>query len=274
MLSGSPDGRTDIGHVIMSKTDTPDPQQDPTSDVQPEEAVAVEAVDDNDPARPPSEAERAEMAASVEVALFTSEKPMAPARINEIAAVGGVRNVRRAITDLNDEYERSGRSFRIVEIAGGYQYQTQPEYGDVLTRLRKSRSDSRLSQAALETLAIVAYRQPVPRADIENIRGVACGEVLRGLMEKNLLRIAGRAEEIGRPILYGTTRHFLELFGMATIEDLPNAEQLRMPPGADEKKDEPEEPSDEEAVEDDREEEEEFIDDADDADDGDDDDDD
>ena len=91
----------------------------------------------------------------------------------------------------------------------------------------------------METLAVVAYRQPVLRADIEAIRGVACGDVLRGLMEKNLVRIAGRAEEIGRPILYGTTKHFLEVFGLADLKELPEVEQLRIPQSK------PEKPADE-----------------------------
>jgi len=246
----------------MAETDAPEPQpeapapggappQAPGETPQaPDAPPAAESAPEPAAAEAPTsaEADRAELAASVEAALFSSDRPMPAAKVNEIAQVGGVRAVRNAVEDLNAEYDRSGRSFRIVEIAGGYQYQTLPEYGDVLARLRKSRSDTRLSQAALETLAIVAYRQPVVRADIESIRGVACGEVLRGLMEKNLLRITGRAEELGRPILYGTTRHFLELFGLADIEDLPNAEQLRMPPGAEEKTDETEEASDEEPV--------------------------
>ena len=99
----------------------------------------------------------------------------------------------------------------------------------MLARLYKTRREARLSQAALETLAIIAYRQPVLRADVEAIRGVACGEVIRGLMEKNLVRIVGRADEIGRPLLYGTTRHFMEVFGLGSLDDLPKVEELRQP---------------------------------------------
>ena len=104
---------------------------------------------------------------------------------------------------------------------------TRPEYHDVVSRLFKNKSDSKLSQAAMETLAIVAYRQPILRADIEAIRGVASGEMLRSLMEKNLVKIVGRAEVLGRPMLYGTTRRFLEVFGLNGLEDLPNVEALR-----------------------------------------------
>ncbi len=170
--------------------------------------------------------------AAVEAVLFTADKPLTPNKVSEVAILGGVKPVRRAVDELNGRYERDGRSFRIVEIAGGYQMQTLPEFAEVIGRLNTSRSESRLSQAALETLAIVAYRQPVLRADVESIRGVACGEVLRKLMEKNLVRIAGRAEEIGRPMLYGTTSHFLEVFGLDGLKDLPDAEQLRQPVAA------------------------------------------
>lgn len=180
------------------------------------------------PQEAPAEADAAEMelAATVEAILFAADKALPPVKISEIGELGGVRAVRKAVGRLNQRYEQAGSAFRIVEIAGGYQMQSLPEYSDVLARLHKSRSESRLSQAALETLAIVAYRQPVLRADVEAIRGVACGEVLRGLMDKSLVRIVGRAEEIGRPLLYGTTRHFLEVFGLGSLSDLPSADQL------------------------------------------------
>ncbi len=116
-----------------------------------------------------------------------------------------VQQIRGAIGRLNAGYEQTGRAFRIVQVAGGHQIMTQPEHGDVLARLRGDRQLSKLTPAALETLAIIAYRQPVLRADLEAIRGVACGEVLRGLLERRLVRIVGRAEELGRPMLYGTT---------------------------------------------------------------------
>ena len=181
------------------------------------------------PTQPPADAAEEEVAATVEAIVFASDRPLPAAKVAQIGQLGTVRHVRRAIAALNDRYEQTGRAFRIVEIAGGYQFQTLPQYHDVLEQLHKSRSDSRLSQAAMETLAIVAYRQPVLRANVEAIRGVACGDVLRGLMEKNLVRITGRAQEIGRPMLYGTTRRFLEVFGLAGLEDLPNAEQLKLP---------------------------------------------
>ena len=144
-----------------------------------------------------------------------AEKPLTP-----------VQQVRGAIARLNEGYERSGRAFRIVQVSGGHQVMTLPEHGELLSRLRGDRQLSRLTPAALETLAIIAYRQPVLRADLEAIRGVACGEVLRGLLERRLVRIVGRAEELGRPMLYGTTKEFLQVFGLGNLKDLPKSEDL------------------------------------------------
>ncbi len=169
----------------------------------------------------------AEIAATVEAILFATDTPLPPGKIAQVAELPGVRAVRTAIATLNERYERVGCAFRIEEIGGGFQMLTRSEYHDVIERLTKARSESRLSQAALETLAIIAYRQPILRADVEAIRGVASGEVLRGLLEKGLVKIVGRAEVIGRPMLYGTTRRFLEFFGLGELEDLPRAEELR-----------------------------------------------
>ena len=148
----------------------------------------------------------------------------------EATAGSPVARIRAAVETLNADYEKTGRSFRIERVAGGLQMLTMPAYAEDITRLKGARQSSKLSQAALETLAIIAYRQPILRADLESIRGVACGEVLRSLMERRLVRIAGRAEEVGRPMLYGTTKEFLEVFGLATLDDLPNAKDLRPAP--------------------------------------------
>lgn len=178
-------------------------------------------------------AEDEEIAVTVEAILFSSDAVLSPARIAQVAELpGGVRAVRQAVRTLNARYEQVGAAFRIEAIAGGYQMATLPEYHDVLSRLVRARSDSKLSQAAMETLAIVAYRQPILRADVEAIRGVACGEVLRGLLEKQLVKIVGRADALGRPMLYGTTRRFLEVFGLNRLEDLPRVEELRSGSGA------------------------------------------
>ena len=180
--------------------------------------------------------------ACIEALLFSSDSPLSAGRLAQAAGVKGQAGVSRAVETLNSRYQADGAAFTIEAIAGGYQMMTRPEYNDVLRRLRRAKADSRLSQAALETLAIVAYRQPILRADVEAIRGVACGDVIRGLMDKQLLKIVGRAEVIGRPMLYGTTRRFLEVFGLKDLDDLPRVEELRQPI---ESKAEPTEPPDE-----------------------------
>lgn len=187
--------------------------------------------------------------ARVEALLFASDAPLTPDRIAKVADLPGRGAVREAVHALNARYEQIGASFRIEQIANGYQMLTCPAYHGLLEQLFETRKDTRLSQAALETLAVVAYRQPVLRADIEAIRGVACGEVLRGLMDKQLVKIVGRAEVLGRPMLYGTTRRFLEVFGLASLEDLPKADELRIPPaGMQAKRDTPAPETDQEAA--------------------------
>ena len=135
--------------------------------------------------------------------------------------------VREAIDALNARYASDGRTFRIESVAGGRQVMTLPAFGPIVARLKGVREQGRLTQAALETLAIIAYRQPILRADLEAIRGVACGEVLRSLMERRLVKIVGRADEVGRPMLYGTTTEFLKQFGIGRLDELPNAKDLR-----------------------------------------------
>jgi segregation and condensation protein B len=137
------------------------------------------------------------------------------------------RVVREAVDALNQQYAATNRAFRVESVAGGRQMLTIAAFGPVLARIKGQRAQTRLSQAALETLAIIAYRQPMLRAQLEAIRGVACGEVLRSLMERRLVKIVGRAEEVGRPMLYGTTPEFLRVFGIATLSDLPQAKDLR-----------------------------------------------
>lgn len=200
---------------------------DDTEDVQDGEDAEDVTADEAESPAPVDAAAEMEIAATVEAILFSTDNPISPAKIAVVAELPGRQLVKTAIRQLNERYEQIGCAFRIESIAGGYQMLTQPEYHDVVSRLFKTKSDSKLSQAAMETLAIVAYRQPILRADIEAIRGVASGEMLRNLLDKNLAKIVGRAEVLGRPMLYGTTRRFLEVFGLNDIEDLPNVEALR-----------------------------------------------
>ena len=163
----------------------------------------------------------------IEAVLMTVDRPLGDRALAEAAGVDGVE---LAISELNDSYESTGRTFRIVRVASGWQVMTMPESAPVLSRLHAQRQQTHLTPAAMETLSIIAYRQPVMRAEIEAIRGVACGEVLRGLLERRMVRIAGRAEELGRPMLYGTTKDFLRVFGLSGIDDLPEVEGLRRKP--------------------------------------------
>jgi len=165
----------------------------------------------------------------VEAVLFAADAPLPAARIAEILGVGDARDVRKHIEALNRKYEQMGASFRIETLAGGFQMLTLPDYNIWVSKLRKKRAESKLSQAALETLAIVAYKQPVLRAEIEAIRGVSAGEVLNRLREMGLIKIVGRADDLGRPMLYGTTKKFLEVFGLASLDDLPQIEELKVP---------------------------------------------
>jgi len=165
----------------------------------------------------------------VEAVLFASDESLTAARLTDIVGTS-VKQIRQHIKNLNDKYKANSNAFRIEQIAGGYQMLTLSPYNHWLKKLLRVRSDSKLSAAALETLAIIAYKQPVMRADIEAIRGVAVGEIVRNLMYKGLVKIVGRAEVLGRPMLYGTTRKFLEVFGLNSLKDLPKIEELKEPP--------------------------------------------
>jgi segregation and condensation protein B len=167
----------------------------------------------------------------LEALLLATHHPLTAGRLAELMDLPTPGPVRAAIKELNAEYEQTNRAFRIDQVAGGYQILTLPEFGEHLKKLHQREVDAKLTKAALETLAIIAYKQPILRADIEAIRGVACGETVRNLMEKHLVKIAGRAEEPGRPILYGTTKRFLELFGLNSLKDLPQSDEGLKPQG-------------------------------------------
>lgn len=166
---------------------------------------------------------------ATEALLIASDRPLPPARIAEAIGIGGEGGsaaIAEAFERLNAEYEKSGRAFRIERVAGGLRLMTLPEHAGVLAKLKGVRQAGRLSKPAIETLAIVAYKQPITRAKLEAIRGVSCGEVLKSLIERRLVTITGRAEELGRPMLYGTTKQFLEAFGLASTRDLPTVAEL------------------------------------------------
>jgi segregation and condensation protein B len=162
----------------------------------------------------------------VEAVLFASDAPL---RAEEIArADEGLDEdqVEQAIALLRRLYDESERAFALVEVAGGYQLLTRPEFGSALERMESVPRTTRLSAPALETLAIIAYRQPLGRLEVEYIRGVSSSGVIRTLQDRGLIDIVGRGEGIGRPLLYGTTRRFLEHFGFQSLEDLPRPDEL------------------------------------------------
>jgi segregation and condensation protein B len=171
-----------------------------------------------------------DLARSVEAILLTTDRAVSAGRLAEtIGSVHGTvlpEQVDAAVESLNEAYARERRSFRIEPVAGGYRLMTLPEVGAVLAAFHSRPEQPRLSRAAVETLSIIAYRQPITRGKIEAIRGVGCGEVLRSLLEMRLVTIRGRAEELGRPMLYGTTREFLDALGLKSPADLPENPEL------------------------------------------------
>jgi segregation and condensation protein B len=217
-------GQEQQDQTPVTQSDTPDQPEDPSP--MPEEDFEEEEPqepEDQEPDFTPT------LETVIEAVLFASDEPIKSLKLTDIAEAGTVKQVRQCVRDLNRKYRQGGFSFRIEKIAGGYQMMTLPVFNPWLSKLLKVRSDSKLSPAALETLALVAYKQPIIRADIEAVRGVASGEVLRNLMYKGLVKIVGRAEVLGRPMQYGTTKKFLEVFGLNSLKDLPNVEELKNP---------------------------------------------
>ena len=161
----------------------------------------------------------------IEALLFVSETPLNLAQLCQVLEDNQRDAVKQAIAELEEEYNQSGRAMEIVQVAGGWVFRTRKEMAFWLRKLKKQQV-TRLSKAALETLSVVAYKQPVLKAEIERIRGVEVGGILRTLMEKNLVRVAGREDLPGKPLIYCTTRRFLEVFDLQDLKDLPTLEEL------------------------------------------------
>lgn len=161
----------------------------------------------------------------IESMLFVSEDPLTIDRIKNVLTFADTKEIRNALKVLLDEYESRKGGFFLHEVAGGYQIRTRPEYTEWIKRLVKP-NPRRISKAALETLAIIAYKQPVIRSDIEHIRGVDCGGVIRMLLERKLVRVLGRKKIPGRPLVYATTKQFLETFDLKDLKDLPTPKEI------------------------------------------------
>lgn len=162
----------------------------------------------------------------VEALLFASEKPLTPKDIQAVLTDTKTPDIASAIRVLKYEYEAMGRSFSLQEVAGGFQFRTRSEFGSYVLKMMQA-SPTRLSRATMETLAIVAYKQPIMRQEIERIRGVDVGGILRTLLEKELIKIMGRENLPGRPLIYGTTKKFLEVFDLKSIDSLPKLKELK-----------------------------------------------
>ncbi len=179
-------------------------------------------------AAPPKPAVRV---ARVEAALWLAGEPLNLRRLVRVAGLEGVAEARQLLAELKRQLAARRSALEVVEVAGGFRLMTRSAYAPWLERFagvqeeKPAASMPRLSQAAAETLTIVAYRQPTVRAEVEAIRGVGCGDVLRQLLDHDLLRIVGRSEELGKPLLYGTTGRFLELYGLGNLDDLPGRDE-------------------------------------------------
>ena len=167
--------------------------------------------------------------ARVEAVLFLAREPLSSRKIAQLASLADGTEARTLVRRLNQLLDGGGSAFRIEELAGGFQMLTRPMFGPWLRRLLQSPVEMRVSVPAMETLAVVAYRGPVLRAEIEAIRGVQCGDIVRQLMDRDLVRIVSRSDDLGRPLLYGTTKRFLQIFGLRNLDELPMATELRRP---------------------------------------------
>ncbi len=162
----------------------------------------------------------------LEVVLFLAREPLSTRKLAKLAKLADGTEARTLLKKLARRYDQQERALQLVEVAGGFQLLTRSHLAPWIGRLHGEALEVRLSAPALETLSVVAYQQPVVRAEIEAIRGVQCGEILRVLMERDLLRIVGRADELGRPFLYGTTKKFLQVFGLRRLDQLPLIDQI------------------------------------------------
>lgn len=166
------------------------------------------------------------LAKLLEAALFASPRPIPAEELASLDAESSLKDVRAALEELRMMFEDGGHGVELVEQGGGWQILTRPEYTEAIERARMAVRPQRLSGAALETLAIIAYRQPIGRAEVAEIRGVDAGAILKALLERGLIEVVARGEGLGRPLLYGTTPLFLEQFALRHLEELPRVDEL------------------------------------------------
>jgi len=167
-----------------------------------------------------------ELSAIIESLVFTSESALSTDRLSELLHEFDRDSVKAALSELVEYHSSRGGGFDLVEVAGGWQFRTRPAFQSYVTRHIKTKT-SKFSQSSLETLAIIAYRQPVTRTEVEHLRGVDCGTVLKSLLEKKLVRILGKKDIPGRPLIYGTSKEFLETFGLKDLKSLPTLKEIQ-----------------------------------------------
>lgn len=234
------------GTLASAATETVEPSDAPVAEVAMSEPRRARSRKKQEEVEAPLEPLTDAFVAEVEAVVFASERAATGARVaaavfrhkrragedeegaEPTASKSELAQVERAIAALNEAYEKTGRAFRIEAIAGGYRVMTLASLAEPVAAFRKAKQGGKLSKPAVESLAIIAYRQPITRQELEAIRGVSCGEVLRSLLERRLVTITGRAEELGRPMLYGTTKAFLDQFGLASLKDLPAPGELKL----------------------------------------------
>jgi segregation and condensation protein B len=168
-----------------------------------------------------------EVKATLEALLFASDKPLGLSQVAKIVDGAERKVLHQCLDELRAEYEEAGRGFKLAEVAEGWQMVTRPQHAAAIRKLARAKSANRLSRPSLETLAIIAYRQPLTKAEVEAIRGVNADGVLSSLLEKKLARTVGRKDVPGRPLLYGTTREFLHMFGLKDLNELPRLAELK-----------------------------------------------
>jgi len=170
--------------------------------------------------------ENSELKGIIEALLFVAGEPLSIDRIKTILEDADKKAIQAMLWEIQHEYDMRLSGLRILEVAGGFQIASRPELAQWIKRLRKVKQSSRLSKPSLETLAIIAYKQPLVKAEIEDIRGVDSSGVIKGLLDKHMIKIVGRKDVAGRPILYATTREFLQYFGLRDISDLPTLKEF------------------------------------------------
>jgi len=212
--------------VAAAPHDEPSAREEPAHDAETEAAAVGQTAAASDDGEAPPEIPPEELRAILEALVFASPEPLTPRRIGQVLASVPKEDWQAALEALRADYLAAGRGLQLAEVAGGFQITTRPEYNEWIRELIDPKTPTRLSIQALETLAVIAYKQPVTLPEIIELRGVKSGGVLKTLLERHLIRIVGRKEVVGRPILYGTTREFLLHFGMKDLSELPAIEEF------------------------------------------------